>query len=517
MNAEVAPGPDDLDPGALPQLEPNDGTEATHGGAQLAMNAAAYWVGTGVTLVGSLVRGKVAAVILGTAGLGVTSQLTAFSALVIAVAALGLGTGGVKLIAAARARGDDDEIRRLVSFLLWGPTAAGLVLLAGVVVAAEPLARLLLQDTGYASYLIVGAVAIPISLMLTSFQLVMQAYERAYRLAINSVVTAILVTAAAVPLTIVWGLRGAVVAVPLSTAATLALFCVREPWVLRLGARPRRLGPSSRRALTVLAGASMAASVLALTSDSVLRASTVHLYGIDEIGLYQPVQVLSSVVLTQMAGVLSLVLLPRVSFQLGRGAPADVLVTLTRAAQASVVFIVPVLLLLMALRELFIVVLFDLAFLGISGVLAVQLVAELPRFAAYALGSALLPAGLVRPWLVSSVISTLLRVGTGLALLPLMGLYALAFSTVIQWLAVLIYTGWVLKTKMGWQPDRRLGWLLVLGFLVVGAACWLSIASRWGELLLPLMAIVWVLRLGRHEVAQILGAVTSLVRARRTA
>ncbi|MDQ1600743.1 MAG: hypothetical protein QOD68_2217, partial [Actinomycetota bacterium] len=304
---------------------------------------------------------------------------------------------------------------------------------------------------------------------------------------------------------------------PLSAAATLALFCAREPWVLRLAARPRRLSPASRRALTVLAGASMAASVLALASDTILRASTVHLLGIDKIGLYQPVQVLTSVVLTQMAGVLSLVLLPRLSFQLGRGASADVLNTLTKAAQASVVFIVPVLLLLMALRDVFIVVLFDSSFLGISGVLAVQLVAEVPRFAAYALGSALLPAGLVRPWLVSSVVSTVLRVGTGLALLPAIGLYALAFSTVVQWLAVLVYTAWVLKTQMGWQPDRRLGWLLVLGLLVVGAGCGLSIASRWGQLLLPLLALVWVLRLGRHEVTQVLGAVTNLVRARRAA
>jgi O-antigen/teichoic acid export membrane protein len=241
----------------------------------------------------------------------------------------------------------------------------------------------------------------------------------------------------------------------------------------------------------------------------------VHLLGVDQIGLYQPVQFLTSVVLTQMAGVLSLVMLPRLSFQLGRGASADVLHTLTRAAQASVLFIVPVLLLIMAVRDVLILTLFDSSFLGISGVLAVQLVAEVPRFAAYALGSALLPAGLVRPWLVSSVVSTALRVGTGLALLPAIGLYALAVSTVVQWLAVLAYTAWVLKSKMGWQPDRRLGWLLALGLLVVVGGCALSIANRWGELLLPALALVWVLRLGRREVTQVLGAVTNLVRARR--
>lgn len=514
MSSEA--GQPELDPGALPQLEPNDGTEASHGGRQLAKNAVAYWAGTGVTLIGSLVRGKVAALILGTAGLGVTSQLAMFSALVAAVAALGLGTGGVKLIAGARARNDDDEIRRLVSFLIWGPTAVGVLLLIVVAGAARPLASMLLQDSGYAGYVVLGALAVPLSLMLTSFQLVMQAFERAYRLAVNSVITAVLVTAAVVPLTMVWGLRGAVIAVPLSAAGTLAVFCIREPWVLRLAARPRRVGATSRRALSVLAGASMVASVLALASDTVLRANAVHLLGIDRIGLYQPVQVLSSVVLTQMAGVLSLVLLPRLSFQLGRGTSDDMLQTLTKAAQASVVFIVPIMLLMMALRDVFIVVLFDTAFLGISGVLAVQLVAELPRFAAYALGSALLPAGLVRPWLFSSIVSTLLRVGVGLALLPSIGLYALAVSTVVQWATVLAYTAWVMKTKLDWQPDVRLGLLLLLGLLAVGGGCALSVTTRWGELLLPVVALVWVWRFGRQETVLVLKAVTGRFQARRS-
>ena len=529
MRHEAAPGgseesPRATDPDAVTAEEfedrrvpeaPATVEDAARGGAQLAVSAAAYWVGSAATLVGSLLRGKVAAVVLGTAGLGVTSQLATFSALVVAIAALGLGTGGIKLIAAARARGDEDEIRRLVSFLIWGPTAVGVLLLGVCVLFAAPLADLLLGDPDDAGYLVLGALAVPVSLLLASFQLVMQAFERAYRLAVGSVLTAVVVTAAVVPMTIIWGLDGAVAAIPLSASATLAVFCLREPWVLRLAARPRSLSSGSRRALSVLAGASMAASVMALGADTLLRATALRQLGIAEIGLYQPVQVLSSVILTQMAGILSIVLIPRLTFQLGQGGRDEVLVTLTKAARASVVFIVPVILTLMAVRDLFIVGLFDAAFLGISGVLAVQLLAELPRFAAYALGSALIPAGLVRPWLVSGLLSTALRLGVGLALLPSMGLYAFAVSTVIQWTSALLYTMWVLRTRMSWKSDARLVHLLLLGSVVVGVACAASIYSTWGEVALPLVAVGWVWLLGRREATQIVVALRERLRSPR--
>jgi O-antigen/teichoic acid export membrane protein len=181
------------------------------------------------------------------------------------------------------------------------------------------------------------------------------------------------------------------------------------------------------------------------------------------------------------------------------------------------VFVVPVLLLLMAVRDLFIVALFDTSFLGISGVLAVSLVAEVPRFAAYALGSAMLPAGLVRPWLVSSVVSTALRLAVGLPLLPWIGLYAFAVSTVVQWVVVLVYTAWVMRSRMSWRPDARLAWLILLGTAVVAAAAAVSTATAWGELLLPVVAVAWGWRLGRREIAQIVAAFVARVRRPRAA
>lgn len=488
--------------GQIPRPAPADPQPpAVVGGRQMAASALAYWAATGVTLLGSLVRGKFSAVYLGTTGLGVTAQLSTFTALVAAVAALGLGTGGVKLIAEARARGDDGALRNLVSFLLLAPMTVGLAFFGVVCVLARPLSRMLLDSDRYAGLLVVASIAVPMGLMLGSFQMVMQGFERARRLASLSLISAVVTTIAAVPLTVHYGLKGAVASIPLTAAATLLAFCVREPWVLRLSLPPQRLTATHRSQLVVLAGAGLVVSVLAVVSDIGLRIATVHQLGVDDNGLYQPAQMLTSLVLAQMAAGVSMVVLPRISAQMTGGRHAEALTTLERATRTSVVFVVTLVLVTESLREVFLLVFFDRAFLGVTDVLAVQLMAELPRFVASVFGVALLPAGLVRQWLVGGVISNLARLLTGLALLPFVGLDALAIAVVVQWTIMAVYAAWVLRSRLQWRPQQALGRLLLLASAVLAAALVIAVSLDPvpGGLLIGAVAVAWVMLLGRGE------------------
>jgi len=502
MSCPTAPEPQDDSTDRTPQAQ----GALPMSGSQMAKNAVAYWVATGVGLVGSLLRGKVAATVLGATGVGITAQLATFSTLVVALAALGLGTAGIKLIAQARGKGDEAEIRSLVSFLVWAPTAAGLGLFLVVVVFARPLAQLLLGNQKYALLLIAASVTVPLSILLAAFQLVMQAFEQARRLAVNAVITAVLVTLSAVPLTIEFGVEGAVAAGPVSAAATLVFFCLREPWVLRLAFPLRRLRRDSGAQMRVLAGASLLASLLGLGADTVLRGATVRLLGLAANGLYQPVQMLTTVVLAQMAGALTLVLLPRLSLQLSQDR-TGVLQTLGRAAETTTIFVVPLILVLMGLRDVFILAFFDREFLGISTVLALQLTGELPRFVAFGLGAVLLPAGLVKQWLLTAVAAAAVRLVLGLALLPLIGLPALAVGAVAQWVAVLAYTMWVLHRRLGWAPDSHLVRLLFAGALTVTLGCAAALYLPGQALLLVGAALVWVALLGRREIGHFTRAI----------
>jgi PST family polysaccharide transporter len=459
----------------------------------------AYWVATGSALVGAVVRGKVAAVVLGTAGVGVTAQLTTLAALIATLAALGIGTGGMKIIAAARAQGDEAELHRVVSLVVWAPLAGGVLAFIVAVVLARPLSTLLLGDPTYASLVIVSMASIPFSCLLASFQVVMQGYELARRLAVTSIVAAALTTAAAVPLTIAYGVEGAVAATPLAAATTLGFFVVREPWLLR-AAFPLTLPVrATQRELGRLASASFIASALTLGTDTVLRSATVHRLGLAENGLYQPAQTYTAVLLAQVAGALSLVLLPRLTYELGKGREEQVWATLRSAGRSAVVLAVPLCLMSAALSELFILVLFDRSFLPAADVLGVQAAGELPRFLSYVLGAVLLPAGLVREWVAGAVIANVVRLGLGLVLLPSLGLYALAIGSVAMWVVTLVWTLHVLRTRLTWRPGSELLRLFMVGSLLVAAGVALAFTGPVGKVAIVVAAIAWLLLVGRRE------------------
>ncbi|RZS91283.1 O-antigen/teichoic acid export membrane protein [Motilibacter rhizosphaerae] len=497
--AEDVPALADAPPGAGVAAGP--GAPPRSDRSSLAANAMAYWFASGTTLVGSLVRGKVAAVVLGDRGLGVTGTLAVLTAFVVTLASLGLGIGGVKLISEARGRGDDEGAQRLVSFLVWVPVTVGTAAFLVTVPLSGWLSGLMLDKGGYGSYVVVTMLAVPFSLLASSFQLVLQGYERAGRLAVTSVATAVLVTLASVPLTTEFGLDGAIAATPLAAVVTAAVFVARDPWIARTALRLHRVAGAVRVQLWTLAAASVVASLMTYGADTIVRARASHVLGIPLNGLYQPVQMFSSVVMPQLVGALSLVLLPRLSYEFGAERREEVAAVLRGGARAAAVLAVTVSLMTMALAEVFVVVFFNTEFLPSAHVLAVQVAAEVPRFLAYVLGAAVVPAGLIRQWVGIGVVSTLARVGVAAGLMPSMHLYALALSVVVEWAVALALTTAVLWRAIGWRPGRDLVALVLAAAAVVALAVLVSLRAPWAPTLLLAATAVWLAAVGRREVA----------------
>lgn len=443
---------------------------------------------------------------LGTHGVGLTAQLSTFAALVGTVSALGVGTGGMKVLAEERGRRDDAEQSRIISLLVWAPFGVGLLAWLLTAAFAGPLSLLLLGDRQYDGLLIVAMSALPLSCLVSSLQVVMQGYELASRLSVNSIVTAVFTTVLAIPLTIAYDVTGAVAAIPLSALATVVFFLLRERWVLRRALPLAWPSRRTRRTLVHFAGASIGASALGLGADAVLRSFAVHQLGIEENGLYQPAQMFSSVLLAQLAGTLALVLLPRLSYELARDHVDGVLATLRGAGRSAVVLAVPLCLLSAALSQVFIVVFFNRSFLPVAGVLAVQSVSELPRFLAYVVGAVLLPAGHVRAWFTAAMLALVARLALGFALVPVWGLYGLAVSFLAQWVVVLAYTWSVLRRRFGWRGGVELTRLLWAGGVLVLAGLGLSVLDVWGCIAAVALAAGWLAVVGRGELATLLGA-----------
>jgi O-antigen/teichoic acid export membrane protein len=118
---------------------------------------------------------------------------------------------------------------------------------------------------------------------------------------------------------------------------------------------------------------------------------------------------------------------------------------LDNALRTSVALMVPTVLLVMALREPVISLISSGRFTTVDGVLLIQVIGEIPRIAAYTAGAGLLPQGRVGAWLAAGASASVIRVATCLALLPSLGLDALAWSYLLEWVCVLALTAVVTR------------------------------------------------------------------------
>jgi len=115
-----------------------------------------------MTAVAGLIRGKLAAVLLGTAGVGVFGQVDSFYRSLVQICVLSTGVGVTRCVAELQAKGDEAGIRRA----FWSTTAFSITL-SGIVavlvlIFSKNLSRLVLGNERYAFFLSIVALGFPL-------------------------------------------------------------------------------------------------------------------------------------------------------------------------------------------------------------------------------------------------------------------------------------------------------------------------------------------------------------------
>ena len=258
---------------------------------RLARAAAASAVATVILAAGGVVRVKLYAVFLGASGLGVISQIQSLLNALAVLAMLGTGVGISREV--ARARGGAGAAASPPTVLATARLLAGgtaLLLAGGMVLAAEPLSRLLL---GARDYRLLVGLAAPVLLFTILARLTTEAlngYGDYRRNAVGMIASAALSVSFALPLLWMLQLPGAVLALLLGSAGTWGvvhmLFRWGHPDAAGRGARPDR---DTARTLVRLGGVSLAIATADQLALLTVRSRLIHLHGVEANGLFQGV------------------------------------------------------------------------------------------------------------------------------------------------------------------------------------------------------------------------------------
>jgi O-antigen/teichoic acid export membrane protein len=270
-----------------------------------------------MTAAAALLRGKLAAVILGTAGVGLFGQVDSFYRGLVQICILSTGTGVTRCIAELHTLRDDAAMRRA----FWSITAFSLALSGAVAVFvmiwSRTLSRVVLSDGGYGAYLAVVAVGLPLQAV---SDIVLGMLIGLRDLRAQLLVTAAYTGGGALLYAILifrYGIAGAVYSV-LATAACSSAAAV---FFLRRGRReflqPR---PGERHFDTLLLrfilAIGLSGGLMAISERGVLlvfRSVIIRRFGFEANGLYQAVYSLSQLTIAMAFGFVGSYLVPTLS------------------------------------------------------------------------------------------------------------------------------------------------------------------------------------------------------------
>jgi PST family polysaccharide transporter len=231
-----------------------------------------------ITLLASFVRGKIVAVLLGPAGIGLFGVLSSFNANLSALGGWGIGISGVRAIASAEDEERDHKVFAVRRFAGW--LAAGSMLL--IFIIAWPVSLFTFKSSQYALQLIVAGLAVPLIIIASAYSSLFQANGEITKLAKIQAVGAISGLLIGAPLIWIYGEYGVALSIVMGAAVPAYL-----SWTAaRHAGTSRRVEVRGQdiRSLISLGGALMASSLLAQASAYFARLLIIRQLGLAEAG-----------------------------------------------------------------------------------------------------------------------------------------------------------------------------------------------------------------------------------------
>ena len=375
-----------------------------------------------------LIRNKVAALYLKTAGMGEWSQIQGVATTVFIFVQFGMIVSLSRSTAAAKTEGDRQRQLSVANTLTTVLAFLSMVV-AAVVFVVTPSNGRLIGSLGIPArwellLLLFVVVLAPVEGLRNNFLSFLQGMLDIRGIATKRAIAVILATIAAVPFVIMFGITGACLQFGVASVLLTLLLGHR---CYQLGYRPMqfRWERSSAASLATIGGATLLVTFVYSWLDVLIRSQLIRYAGLSEAGIYQAAFLLSSQV-TQIAigsiGVFSLA-------SISRSTEPEVI-----SGQLHVMYrvILPISALGLGLLGLLerpaIQLLFSAQFKSSSDFLPLLLVGNSLQAASWVTGAPLLGCARVRAWLTLQMIGASLRYLAVIAFLPRFGTQAIPLA-----------------------------------------------------------------------------------------
>jgi O-antigen/teichoic acid export membrane protein len=364
---------------------------------RLVEAAAASGLASAVATLTGFVRIKLYALLLGVAGVGVISQVQNLHNLLSVVAMMGLGFGIARQVARARGAGEAEAVQSVLATARVLTGGASFVLVAAVLLLADPLSTWLLGDPRYAVLLRISAPALAFAALGRMLHEVLNGHGAYWATSLSTLISSVLGVALLAPLMLWLGLEGAAAALPAAAfVAWLAVVLMLRKTRPELTHAAPGAAAATARILLRLGAATLAIATADQVALLLIRAQLIRWHGLAANGWFQGVWGLSQYLLNVTVVFLSSYAVASIS-ELGQRCERHE--ELHRSLRMTLLLTVPMAAGMILLREPLVRVFLSEEFLPAVPFFPYQAGGILCRAVGLALGIGLLASEPARGWL----------------------------------------------------------------------------------------------------------------------
>lgn len=456
-----------------------------------------------INILVGMARTKVAATLLGPAGVGLVGLLQNVLATSAAAVGLGLGPAGTRQIAAAVGARDDIAAITAGRAVFWGTLTMAMIGGGLMWLLRRPLAAYALGDTRLSGDIGWLSLGLTLTVCATSQNAVLSGLRRIDDLARITILSTLLASLAGVG-ALVWFGRGGLIAYVI--AVPLALVVVSQVYVARLptvAAPPTPLPELARqwRILARLGGAMTFAGLAGAGSQLAVNDIIKGIYGISALGEFQAAFTISMTYVGLVLGAMGADYYPRLAAAIHDHTAVNRMVN--EQTEVALLLAGPVFVAIMGLSPWLISILYSSQFTEAPGLLRWQIAGDILKVASWPLGFLILAAGDGRTYVITETLAACIFAVSAYILLPALGVQGASLSFILMYVTYLpiAYVLANRRTGFSWTPAVAWQFAIVLGLsgAVMSVAKLSTVAAAIGGLVAAGMLVglaIW--RLGQR-------------------
>ncbi len=268
-----------------------------------------------------IVRSKIAAVTIGTTGVGLFSQVSYMVNMISHTTLMSMNDGLVKLIAERKSKKEFPEIlKRLMKSYSVLILISSLVIIILSLIFAGSLTKFFFGDEKYLVYFLIGLSCLPVTIANSLSFALLKSHKATKLISRSNISSSVITVIAFVPLILLFKTTGAVISVAVNYVTLLIInnYQARKEILKSVGVGFRQIfssrsDPRSTREILRFAIFGLTSGAALIASESICRAIVINRLGIDKMGIYSPITSWGNVFQGFILSSLGIYLFPRIS------------------------------------------------------------------------------------------------------------------------------------------------------------------------------------------------------------